>query len=409
MKKLFMLSLVVALAASFLVVSCNKDLTSTLSTPDGIKLVSTAVQKPIQTFAELNAAVKVEDGVLVFNTLKDLERTTNFLRDTSMPRNAKKEEIAKWEASIPSFTSVYKYYERAIQDLMIDSLNPHAIDVVKAKYGNKLHYLNDDMIEPLINNGTVHGRIIGEKGMYKVENSIVQYYKDAVISIPDGDLAKLDLAKQTLQTDTSKGIHVHDLVIGKNVANQLQLRGRIIPTCSNSAWTFDEPTAILAAHGETFRLTGRFDIIDNGIIAGHIFSRIVDVGVRINIYQQRQRWWGGWSSSYAYGGFNWGFGWGFDLDLIAPDGFNGFAPPRTCCDEGIGRPAGGQGWYQGSELNYYLGIWYVNNDTDVPDFQQFAFRYGTQRFCVRREGLRAESDIVDKDGNRLTIDQYSQN
>ena len=49
-----------------------------------------------------------------------------------MPRSEKKQEIAKWEASIPSFTSVYKYYERAIQDLMIDSLNPHAIDVVKA-------------------------------------------------------------------------------------------------------------------------------------------------------------------------------------------------------------------------------------------------------------------------------------
>ena len=55
-------------------------------------------------------------------------------------------------------------------------------------------------------------------------------------------------------------------------------------------------------------------------------------------------------------------------------------------------------------------MWYVDNFRDIPEYQQYAFNYGTFRFCVRREGLRAESDITDDKGNRtLTINQYSQN
>jgi hypothetical protein len=411
MKKLFILLLIVVSAASIFIVGCQKDLNTTVSTStEGVKLIASPVQKPIQTFTELNAEVKVENGVLIFSSFNDFDRTINFLRDTSMKRDVKKQEIKKWEESLSPFISVYKTYEMAYQELVADSLNPKAIDVLKGKYSNKVRYLSDGMIEPLINNGNVFGRIISEKGMYKVGNSLIQYYDDQVISIPDGSLEKLDLAKRTLETDTSKAIYVHNLFLGQNKSNALQLRRTITPTCSNSCPAFFETAPTFSMNGETFRLTGKYNIVDNGgTFMGNV-TRTVDVAVNINIFQSRKRWYGGFSASYSFGGFDWGYGWGFDLSIIAPDGVNGWAPPRSCCDEGIGKPAGGQGWHQDSELNHTIPLWKMSTANLTSDSQVIPFLFGSQRFCVRRVGLRSESSIVNSiDGSRpLFIDQYCQ-
>lgn len=413
MKKLFLLLPIVVLAASIFVVGCQKDFKTTMNTSsEGVKLIESSIKKPIQTFGELNVSVKVENGVLTFNSFNDFERTINFLRDTTMNREAKKQEITKWQESLPLFVSVYQNYEMAHKELIADSLNPKAIDVLKTKYDKKVVFLDDDMIEPLINNGSVFGRIISDKGYYQVEKGIVQYYSDKVISIPDGNFDKLELAKRTLETDTIKGIYVHDLFLGQHKSNALQLRRTAQPTCSNSCPAYFETAPTFAMNGETFRLTGKFDILDNGGTYVGNPNRNIDISININIYQSRKRWWGGYSASYSWGGFDWGFGWGLDLDLdlIAPDHINGWAPARTCCDEGLGRPAGGQGWHQNSELNYTIPIWQMSTSDLTSSSQIIPFLYATQRFCVRREGLRSESSIVNSvNGTRpLFIDQYCQ-
>ena len=80
-------------------------------------------------------------------------------------------------------------------------------------------------------------------------------------------------------------------------------------------------------------------MLDNGWVAdaNQDAARLIDVSIYINIYQQRKRWWGGYSASYSQG-IDWGIGWGLSLTLVSLDGLTVVAPPPTCCDEGAGRP-----------------------------------------------------------------------
>ena len=412
MKKLSLVLLIMVSAVSFFMIGCHKDLEPTYSTSaNGLKAIQTVDAKPIQTFAELNANVKVEDGVLVFASMKDFDNTINFLRDTSLARDAKKQEIKKWEESFPTFVSVYKYYQMARQELLADSLNPNGFSNAKAKYGDKVHFLADETIEPVVRNGDIYGRIISEKGQYKVGKIIIQYYKDKVISISDGNLDKLSVAMRNLKTDKAQGIYMHDLFLGQKNPNDVQLRS-ISPTCSNSCPVSFDQSIILdgnnTPNGETYRLTAKFDILDNGWVAGfqQDAARLIDVSIYNNIYQQRKRWWG-WSASYSTG-FDWGIGWGLSLTLVSPDGITVVAPPPTCCDEGAGRPVGGQGWSQASELSHSITIWRFNSGS-MSTADREAFYDMQQLFCVRRISMTASSRHIDVLGNRpLTISQYCQ-
>jgi hypothetical protein len=135
---------------------------------------------------------------------------------------------------------------------------------MKAKYQGKVRFLENEAIEPLIDNGNIFGRIISEKGQYKIGQSIVQYHKGKVISIPDGDLNKLALAMRNLNEDVSKGIYVHDLFLGQKNPNDVQLRVAISPTCSNSCPVSQNLSKQVDMNGETYRLTATYDILDNG-------------------------------------------------------------------------------------------------------------------------------------------------
>jgi hypothetical protein len=409
MKKLSFVLLIVVSAVSFFIVGCQKDVAATYSTTsiDGSKMTRSVDSKPIQTFAELNADVKIEDGVLVFATFKDFDKTINFLRDTSLPRSVKRQEIKQWEESFPTFVSVYKYYETTKQELLADSLNPNGFSNAKAKYRDKVHFLADETIEPMVNNGDIYGRIISEKGQYKVGKIIIQYYKDKVISISDGNLDKLSVAMRNLETDKAQGVYVHDLFLGQKNPNDVQLRSIISPTCSNSCpVSFDQSIVKSMPNGETYRLTANYDILDNGWVAGwqQDAARLIDVSININIYQQRKRWWG-FTASYSTG-FDWGISWGLSLSLVSPDGLTVVGPPPTCCDEGVGKPAGGQEWFQASELNHTITIWLFNSGS-MSTADREAFFDMQQLFCVRRIGLTASSRHVDANGNRsLTIPPF---
>jgi hypothetical protein len=143
----------------------------------------------------------IKDGIIVFNTLEDFKKILNYL-NSSTP-----EEIKKWEESI-DFTSMFKYYELASDDLCCGE-NANDFESLKAKYEGKIRFEKND-IQPLLVLGTV-GRLVDTEGFFKIGKSIVKYTEDKAISIPDGDLDKLQTAINTLQHDADNGIYIHDL------------------------------------------------------------------------------------------------------------------------------------------------------------------------------------------------------
>jgi hypothetical protein len=127
----------------------------------------------------------------------------------------------------------------------------------KAKNANKVLFKPDYIIEPLIDNGNAFGRIIGEKRQFRIGKNIIQYWEDKVISIPDGDNNKVEIAKQTLRHDPLQGILIHDLKIRKpeDLQSGLNVRG----TCPNTCPSY----AQLTQFSGKFRLRVKHDVIDN--------------------------------------------------------------------------------------------------------------------------------------------------
>ena len=62
-----------------------------------------------------------------------------FLKYNSS-REGSKIEIEKWETTLLDFSSVYKTYEMAMNDLVKDSLNPKGYDNLKSKYLGKVTF-----------------------------------------------------------------------------------------------------------------------------------------------------------------------------------------------------------------------------------------------------------------------------
>ena len=83
-------------------------------------------------FDGLNVNIKVDEGVLTFQTHDDLGKVIAFLR------RAKSEEIEKWENSLIGFTSVYKNYLDAKEELYV---NPENFEQIKVKYQNKVDFI----------------------------------------------------------------------------------------------------------------------------------------------------------------------------------------------------------------------------------------------------------------------------
>jgi hypothetical protein len=402
MNKIIKISLSVMAVCFTLLYSCQKNsVDSTKNDED--HLIQVPQQTPIKFFNDLKVKLTVENGAIKFNSISDFKQIINFLSYNSS-KDGSIDEIRKWEKSLPNFTSVFKYYELALQELVSDTLNKDGYKNIKLKYSNKIACDDkNEHIKPAIRNGCVFGRIIGENGYYIIDKTINQYYQGKVISIIDGDLGKLENAKKTLVEDKKNGIYIHEIEIGGS-ASALNTRGTATPTCSNSCPVSYTEQKISDLNGERFRLTQSYTFIDNGGFAGN--SRFVIYSVDINIFQQRKRWWGGYSANYA--GFSWGFGWG--LIIKVTNGSNIWAPVG-CCDEGFGMPAGGQGWMVNSnELNISIGMGSLFSD-DLIISQQFFFITGAESFCVRRTGLISNSNNVDPSSidKDLKISQYCQN
>ena len=117
MKKLsisFVVCSILVMFAALMSSGCQKDITTTNSvvTKTGVDKVMQTPSKesmelkkngdPTFTFENLNAKVKVENGILFFETSRDFSKTITFIQ------NATPKEMVKWENSLVGFQSIYR-------------------------------------------------------------------------------------------------------------------------------------------------------------------------------------------------------------------------------------------------------------------------------------------------------------
>jgi hypothetical protein len=358
----------------------------------------------ITLFSDLKSEVKVVNGNLHFKSSIDLKNVINFLR------NAKKEEIVKWENSFSDFTSVHKFLDMAKTEFRQDTLNKNKFNELKNKYEGKVTFIDKGQrLKQIISNGSIYGRIIGLNGEYRVGKSIVFYYKGKVISIADGDESKLQEAKNSLQENSKAGIFVHNLRAEDDIKD-LNVRGTRVHWNWNCVGVQNCPAyTYRSAEGDVgnqhFWLTQEYDIYNNSWFEGNtnsqgnvVWDAVVDVSAHIDIEHRRLRWWGGYSPTF--GGFNWGIGWGLDMEFRI-DG-NIVAAPFSSTNT-PGHQGGGWGWFvNNSDLEVDITFW-NRAFTEVRSSNvSSVFSFIS---CIRRTGLVSSSN---NDPVNIKNSQYCQ-
>jgi hypothetical protein len=387
MKKVYFALALCCVVSMVFVVSCSKEEQKQEKSSDSLNYEDVSKKWSISTFADLKVMVEVKDGILNFKSVDDWEKVVGFLK------KAPKEDILQWENSLNGFTSVHKFAELAKNEFKIDSLNQNKFKELKSKYYGKVNFIdNKERIRPMIENGQVFGRIIGLNGQYKVGKTVVQYFKDKVITVLDGDEHKLNEVKISLKDDQRNGVNVHNLHLKIEQNNTNGLNQRNGWTCPNNCpdYTYRESEGPGSPNSgledEEFWLTQEYWAYDNSVFFdewhnGSYGKTIeMDISVDIDIEHRRLRWWGGWSPTF--GGFNWGFGWGIDMGPTV----NGvvYPPPYS---SGPTDPQQGGGW-----------TWFVSNsdlEVTIPMWNHkfYTFLNATIAIntCIRRSGLVSQS------------------
>jgi hypothetical protein len=292
-------------ATALLLTSCQKDVVNTSVSETGVEKVLQTPSKedmnlmkngdPSFTFANLNAKVTLENGILVFETAEDWHKVTNFLQKAAAI------EISKWENSLSGFHSNYRNYFNAKKELEATD----NIELVKSKYLGKISFDDEGNIKPLIEMGKTFGSIINELGMYRIGTTLIGYFADKHFTIWDGKVETFNYAKSTLKTDTSKGIYVRNLLINTEPkSSQVDIRALI---CNTSCTTKHQQTVKNSANNA--RLRNAYFFEDQSVpLSGSFLAK---VGFHIDVDQERKKgliFWVGENS-----GFNWGFGWGVSI------------------------------------------------------------------------------------------------
>jgi hypothetical protein len=351
------------------IIGCQKDLQPS-SNRDFNYNVKTPFDETLK-FTDLSSVAKVNDGVLVFQKYEDLNKVIHFLR------RANPTEIEKWESSLIGFTSIFKNYENTMNEFDGTS---ESFETLKSKYQNKVDFKANNTILPIVDNGNAFGRIIGEKQYYILDGAIVLYHLDNVISITDGDVSKIALAKNTLVTDAKQNIFVHGLKVDNNKSNSGTVEPRAVKTiilCPNSCPQFLSSQSVLNAPSNNVRLTCNSGLVNNSSNTSTTIN--FDVVVNCKVFKDKKQlfWWTGDAS-----GFNWGFGWDITVKSYYGDIF-----------QNTSTQAGGWTWNQFSKsliVDVVIGRGTVNRDqNNMFDFD-LTVSQGVN-VCIKREGIQCRT------------------
>jgi hypothetical protein len=364
-------------------VGCKKDVNISSEESDSVEMRSEG--NPNLKFNDLGVKSHVENGILVFESAEDLDKLTNFLG------KATKSEIEKWENSLVGFNSVTKNYLNVRKSLS----EMGDLDSLKIAYQGKVIIKDDGTVFPVIENGTIFGRIITEKGLYKVGSSLVKYVDGLVISIPDGDENKLAQAISSQKQDTKNGVYIHPLML-KDLAPNMQGLLQERAFCTNKCPISDSKgyTGLDNNLNEQYRIFGSYQILDNTSVvkpAGCGYASVnVNISVQIGVTMDKwtkpflKSW--RWQQADNSGGLNWGFGWDISMTI---GGYTGFyyppgagSTPRT--------QTGGWTWdVTGGNVNVNIPLWKQQLCNDI--FSEMAQKIADNgiTICPNRTGLNA--------------------
>lgn len=415
MKKLsrsLMACSVFSMLAVFMIFGCKKDIVTSVplsAKNDSPKMEILKNGDPSVKFSDLNAKITVMDGILVFETADGFGKTIDFLE------KATPSEISKWENTLTGFTSVTKHYND-VRKAMFDGGN---LDSLQALYAGQVILKNDGTIEPIIENGVTFGRIINEKGMYKVGRTTIKYSNNMVISILDGDESKLGRAISTLKQDTSNGIYIHPLKLGvlspnsSNNTTAVQMRNSFCTDGCPISEDGNGPGATAQdrddSDEDTYKMVGKFEIHDNSTPIlpngyGIGYTRFVNIHVttRITLEKWVKPFLKSWRWSEQGTGIAWGFGWEIQTRV---DGYNGLYPYNNINE------TGGWAWTVDGigHIDADIPIWKIQVSSDYfPELITAMQNNGGITICAKRIGLRAEALQTSPTLSKIHISTYCQ-
>lgn len=205
--------------------------------------------------------VLVKDGELFFPDVEAFHKVCEFIK------TADENEIMYWQNKI-GFKSVSFHYFSAKKSLGVNETQEDW-EKLKANYTDLIK-IDGHKIRPRLEIGSF-GWLIGKNNQLRVGKSIVYYTADEYsISVPDGDLDKLERAKLTKQSDAGNGIYVHPVVISRD--SRLRNCGNIIID------DFRSPN-------DQRKIDIRFGVLNTSVVIGSI----TDVRVEAKVYFDHEK------------------------------------------------------------------------------------------------------------------------
>lgn len=209
--------------------------------------------------------IQVEDETLVFESAQD------YYSAIEIANGMDRGQLDAWEESI-GFTSTRNWYNQAIDDMELDIKRAN----LKTKYSNKVYFDEEEDIDPLY--GLYHiGTFLNQGGIVKIKNSIIKYTRDRLISIPDGDVSKLEKAMTMKKDNPAQGIYVHDLFVSY-----------LAKTCNKS---YSTSTVERTAGGKRYRLKGLYHLMDNSFVGNinNLPAYFIRYSLRIQVKHQKKK------------------------------------------------------------------------------------------------------------------------
>ncbi|WP_373553427.1 hypothetical protein [Haliscomenobacter sp.] len=144
--------------------------------------------------------VLVKNGELFFPDIEAFRSVRDFVK------TATENEIMRWQHQL-GFESVNFHYVNAKKSLGVEETQEDW-EKLKANFTDLIK-IDGHKIRPRLEIGSF-GWLIGRNNQLHVGKSIIYYTVDEyLISVPDGDLDKLERAKLTKQSDVGNGVYVH--------------------------------------------------------------------------------------------------------------------------------------------------------------------------------------------------------
>lgn len=267
--------------------------------------VKNSVEKGTESLIKI-PGLKVENGILVFNTLEDFTKGYEILNSMDLEKSLEWEKELKFESQRNIFAAVvnaeYNIFLRPYENLneeQLKKLTPPKVHSDKFKEalstGVIKLIISEDKSDTTYNYSIFNGgysSIINKRGIFVIGDTVYQVTQNLLKEVTGYNKKNLNLISNLDTADNAKGINVINLSRGS------------VPAYSTSGWRY-------SSNGKK---RGQTTIYYSNVFYNPYPYTKANVNYGINVQAQTKNFWGNWNYD---GGECWISGtWTYKTDLI---------------------------------------------------------------------------------------------